>query len=237
VWLDFVLSLERVSPSWQICSVRILEHFRYGIAKDKADIPVSVRVLDFLISDLLKVWNVFGAVQVIRWIKFIGRFFLSQPRSLFVKSTRITLYFFVGFLVLTTVVMKSSVFWNITRCSPLKFSRRFGGTCRLRNVGQLSTDEAITLRIACLLWQLFWSCAEYNYNEDRNREMANLHLWIENKYYQSLVDKCSTSSAEDYVFALASVEVTSKPETVWLGYLDDCGMHRELMIKKVKLPF
>jgi hypothetical protein len=29
----------------------------------------------------------------------------------------------VGFEVLTSVVMKSSIFWDITSCSPLKFSR------------------------------------------------------------------------------------------------------------------
>jgi hypothetical protein len=30
----------------------------------------------------------------------------------------------LGFEVLTAVVMKSSIFWDITQCSPLKFSRR-----------------------------------------------------------------------------------------------------------------
>jgi hypothetical protein len=37
----------------------------------------------------------------------------------------------VGFEILTAVIMKNSVFWNITPCSPLKVNRRFGGTCRL----------------------------------------------------------------------------------------------------------
>jgi hypothetical protein len=35
----------------------------------------------------------------------------------------------VGFEVLTVVVMKSSVFWYITLCSPLEVSHRFRGTC------------------------------------------------------------------------------------------------------------
>jgi hypothetical protein len=35
----------------------------------------------------------------------------------------------VGFEVLTAVAMKSSVFLDIRLCSPLKASRRFGGTC------------------------------------------------------------------------------------------------------------
>jgi hypothetical protein len=35
----------------------------------------------------------------------------------------------IGFEVLTAVVMKSSIFWVITPCSPLKVNRRFEGTC------------------------------------------------------------------------------------------------------------
>jgi hypothetical protein len=33
-----------------------------------------------------------------------------------------------GFEVLTAVVMKSTTFWDITPCRPLKFNRRFKGT-------------------------------------------------------------------------------------------------------------
>jgi hypothetical protein len=40
-------------------------------------------------------------------------------------------YFFVGFKVLTAVVMKSIIFWNITSCSPVNGNQRFGGTYRL----------------------------------------------------------------------------------------------------------
>jgi hypothetical protein len=41
----------------------------------------------------------------------------------------------VGFEVFTVMAMKSIIFWDMTPCSPLSFNRRFGGTCRLRNVG------------------------------------------------------------------------------------------------------
>jgi hypothetical protein len=34
----------------------------------------------------------------------------------------------VGFEVLTVVVMKSTIFWDITLCNPLSVNRRFGGT-------------------------------------------------------------------------------------------------------------
>jgi hypothetical protein len=37
----------------------------------------------------------------------------------------------VGIEVLTAVVVKSSIFWDIMLCSPLKLNRRFGGTCHL----------------------------------------------------------------------------------------------------------
>jgi hypothetical protein len=39
--------------------------------------------------------------------------------------------YYVGSEVLTAVVMKSTVFWDITPCSPLKVNRNFGGTYRL----------------------------------------------------------------------------------------------------------
>jgi hypothetical protein len=42
----------------------------------------------------------------------------------------------VGFEVLTAVVMKSSIFWDKTPCSPLKPIRCFGGTRRLHLQGR-----------------------------------------------------------------------------------------------------
>jgi hypothetical protein len=41
-----------------------------------------------------------------------------------------------GFEVLTAVVMKSTIFWDITPCSPLKVNRRLGGTYRLHLQGR-----------------------------------------------------------------------------------------------------
>jgi hypothetical protein len=38
--------------------------------------------------------------------------------------------------VLAVVVMKSSVFWDMTPCSPLKVNRCFGGICRLNLQGR-----------------------------------------------------------------------------------------------------
>jgi hypothetical protein len=41
----------------------------------------------------------------------------------------------VLFEILTVVVMKSSIFWDITLCSPWEINRRFEGICRLQLQG------------------------------------------------------------------------------------------------------
>jgi hypothetical protein len=43
---------------------------------------------------------------------------------------------FIGFEVLTAVIMKCSVVWDITPCSSFKVSRSFGGTCSLHIQGR-----------------------------------------------------------------------------------------------------
>jgi hypothetical protein len=48
-------------------------------------------------------------------------------------------FFDSGFDVLTAVVVKSCVFWDITTCSLLKVNRRFGGDMFLRKVDRIST--------------------------------------------------------------------------------------------------
>jgi hypothetical protein len=42
-----------------------------------------------------------------------------------------------GFELLTAVVMKSTIFWDITPCSPLSVNRRFGGTYRIHLQGRI----------------------------------------------------------------------------------------------------
>jgi hypothetical protein len=45
----------------------------------------------------------------------------------------------VKFEVLTAVVMKSAIFWDIMPCNPLKVNRRFGGTYRFHLRALLAT--------------------------------------------------------------------------------------------------
>jgi hypothetical protein len=48
---------------------------------------------------------------------------------IFARSLRKSVYLWIG--ALTAVVTKSSIFWDITPCSPLKINLRFGRICRL----------------------------------------------------------------------------------------------------------
>jgi hypothetical protein len=43
-------------------------------------------------------------------------------------QTNQTSKYCVGFEVLTAVAMQSTIYWDITPCSPLSVNRRFGGT-------------------------------------------------------------------------------------------------------------
>jgi hypothetical protein len=43
---------------------------------------------------------------------------------------------YIGFEVLTAMVMKSTIFWDITLCNPLSVNRRFGVTYRLHLQGK-----------------------------------------------------------------------------------------------------
>jgi hypothetical protein len=54
-----------------------------------------------------------------------------QNQSLDVKSNN-----FLGFELLTEVVMKNIFFWNMTPCFLLSYNRRFGGTYRLHLQGR-----------------------------------------------------------------------------------------------------
>jgi hypothetical protein len=52
-------------------------------------------------------------------------------------------YSFVGFEVFTAVVMKGIIFWDMTPCSPLSCTRRFGGTYRLHLQGRRIVQQII----------------------------------------------------------------------------------------------
>jgi hypothetical protein len=52
----------------------------------------------------------------------------------------------LGFEVLTAVVMKNSIFRDITPCSPLKVNRRFGETCLIHLVSCLAYSSSMKMK-------------------------------------------------------------------------------------------
>jgi hypothetical protein len=71
-----------------------------------------------------------------------------------------------GFEILTAVTLESSIFWDITPCSPAKVNRRFGGICHLHFQGlRLNQAEnqqlaACFMPVFCLKMKMIYSTEE-----------------------------------------------------------------------------
>jgi hypothetical protein len=85
-------------------------------------------VLEWIIACI----NRIQSLLISSWIKF---WFVTETKT---NWNEIHWYYMqsVGFEVLTAVVMKNSVFWAITPCSPLKVNGRFGETSCLHLQGR-----------------------------------------------------------------------------------------------------
>jgi hypothetical protein len=90
----------------------------------------------------------------------------------------------VGFEVLTAVVMKSTVFWDITPCSPLSGNRRFGGTYRLYLQGR---KTKLSKKPACLppAFNLV-SCSAYYFDLEDGGDMFLLNVGWHSTDYTAL---------------------------------------------------
>jgi hypothetical protein len=84
-----------------------------------------------------------GIWHVIRWMRNKNQeshyshtaHFISQFTPVLRHSAENKLqvrHTLVGFEILTAVAMRSTIFWDITPCSPLKVNRRFGRIYRLQ---------------------------------------------------------------------------------------------------------
>jgi hypothetical protein len=65
--------------------------------------------------------------------------------------------FYIVFEVLTAVVMKSTIFWDITPCSALKVNRRLGGTYHLHLQGRRIRSACHLLLQWFLARLIFWT--------------------------------------------------------------------------------
>jgi hypothetical protein len=63
--------------------------------------------------------------------------------------------------VLTAVVMKSNIFWDITPCSPLKVNRRFGGTYRLHLQGRRKAEQETSVKAEATSVDFQWTTRRY----------------------------------------------------------------------------
>jgi hypothetical protein len=87
----------------------------------------------FLSRFILRLYGLRWCVPPKRRLNFNGLHgFISQKIVIFITNTVMISYRYdVESVVLTTLVMKISVVWDIMSCSPLKFKRRFGGAALL----------------------------------------------------------------------------------------------------------
>jgi hypothetical protein len=76
------------------------------------------------------------------------------------KARQTIIHLLVGFEVLTAVVIKSTTFWDITPCSPLKANQCFGGTYRLHLQGTIRREIYQRGKAACHLLS-YWYLARF----------------------------------------------------------------------------
>jgi hypothetical protein len=62
---------------------------------------------------------------------------------LFINTTWPPYTYTVEFEIVTSVVMKSSVLWDTTPCSPLRVNRRFGGTYSIHLQGRRKSSKRV----------------------------------------------------------------------------------------------
>jgi hypothetical protein len=72
-----------------------------------------------------------GSESVLQMFHRVQNIFSQKIKILSRRTTFVTILLLVGFEALTEVVKKSTIFWYITPCNPLKVNRRFGRKYRL----------------------------------------------------------------------------------------------------------
>jgi hypothetical protein len=132
----------------------------------------------------VKSWTSYGTISPLYdlfYVKVNRRMFYGTTMSTCMFQLQINLMnfdeiWYLGFEVLTSVVMKISIFWDIAPCSPLKVNRCFGGTCFLRIQGR---PGVISQNIEIFIFGIHWKLAYF----------ASFHssIWCSG----AVVDPCS----------------------------------------------
>jgi hypothetical protein len=93
----------------------------------------------------------------------------------------------VGFEDLTAVVMKSTIFWDITPCSPLSVNWRFGGTYRLHLQGRRNKYSKKRAKKILLTTCLLFKPLHVSANEGHHQKATNTSKKMLLMYYIHVV--------------------------------------------------
>jgi hypothetical protein len=104
----------------------------------------------------------------------------SPSHFVVLSSTVISLFRrrYVGFEVLTAVVMNVAIFWDIAQCNPY-VNRRFGGTHHLRLQGRKSDEQETSDCLATCYWLVSRSADFY-------------HEYGDNTFLRNVGSRCTT---------------------------------------------
>jgi hypothetical protein len=117
--------------------------------------------------------------------------------------------------------LKSTVFWDITPCSPLRVNRRFGGTYRLHLQGRKNKFRKKSRESRCTLV----SCWTYFFNPEDGGDMFLRNVgWHSTDY--------TTLSIKSLRFITTAVR-TSNP--TWINLVQTRGLWRVLLDTVIKL--
>jgi hypothetical protein len=105
---------------------------------------------------------------------------LEWPRYRSEDNNKMGLINEIVFEAVKRINVKSSIFWDITSCSPLKFNRLFGGTCLLRlqgwKVSWAKNQDKVGLLHVVFLFRLFFT------REDGGDMFFRNDFWISTDY-------------------------------------------------------
>jgi hypothetical protein len=101
------------------------------------------------------------------------------------------------------MVMKCSIFWDITLCSPLKVNLRFGGIYRLNFQGGRKADQETSVKANGKQSITFFFLLRLFLDPEDRGDMF-LHVWLTFKGLHSVISQkiLLFSTFRDYLFVL-----------------------------------